>query len=450
MYISLVAAPLLALILGYFTKYIGGTLNNPNEYIFSNNDNIPSYLFMSVVASLFLGLTISAEDIIRDRKVRQREKFLNLSYFSYINSKVLVLIIFSAVQSLLFVLVGNSILEIKGMLFSHWLILFATAVCANLIGLNMSAALNSVVAIYVMIPIILVPQLLFSGVIVNYSKLHKNISHPEYVPFVGDIMVSRWSYEALCVHQFTANKFEKEFYYFDKELSNDTYYASFLIPKLQILLDESLKDIILNKQTPHTNHNLKIIQNEISLISRDYPFNNITYPDTSTLNPHRVTVEDINQTKNLLSQLRTHFSVSFQKANERKNAHYDELSRKLGADNAIYQLSLDYNNKALNNLVLNSNESNQVEEVGYRLIRKYNPVYASSTAINGRAHLFASEKRLGTLSIPTFWFNTLAIGFMSFVFYLILWFNLLRMISRYMERFKFRRMSKRIARYIPR
>jgi len=450
MYISLVAAPFLAAILGYFTKYIGGTLNNPNEYVFSNNDNIPSYLFMSVVATLFLGLTISAEDIIRDRKVRQRERFLNLSYFSYINSKVLVLIIFSAIQSLLFVLVGNSILEIKGMIFSHWLILFSTAVCANLIGLNISAALNSVVAIYVMIPLILVPQLLFSGVIVSYSKLHKNISNPEYVPFVGDIMLSRWSYEALCVYQYTANGFEREFYSFDKELSTDTYYASFLIPKLQILLDESLKDIILNKQTPHTNHNLKIVQNEISLISRDYPIKNITYPDTSILNPYRVRVEDINQTKNLLSQLRSYFTSSFQVANERKNAHYEELSHKLGGDNAIYQLSLKNNNKALNSLVLNSNEINSVEEVGYRLIRRYNPVYASPTAINGRAHLFAPEKRLGSLFIPTFWFNTMAIWFMSFVFYLVLWFNLLRMVSSYMERFKFRRLARRIARYIPR
>jgi amino acid transporter len=52
-------------------------------------------------------------------------------------------------------------------------------------GLNLSAALNSVVAIYVLIPIVLVPQLLFSGVIVNFSKLHKTISHPEYVPFIG-------------------------------------------------------------------------------------------------------------------------------------------------------------------------------------------------------------------------------------------------------------------------
>lgn len=449
MYISLVAAPFLALILGYFTKFIGGTVNNPNEYIFSNNDNIPSYLFMSVIAMLFLGLTISAEDIIRDRKVRQREKFLNLSYFSYINSKVIVLLIFSAIQALLFVLVGNSILEIKGMFFYHWLILFSTSICSNLLGLNISAALNSVVAIYVMIPLILVPQLLFSGVIVNYNKLHKNITNQEVVPVIGDVMLSRWSYEALCVHQFTANRFEKEFFPYNKKLSNDTYYASFLIPRLQIMLDESLKNILMNKNTPRDIHNLKLVQNEVALLSRDFPFKNIVYPDTAELNPQRATVPVINQTKDALMLLRSNFLAEFQKTNSLKDAHYDDLSKKFGGNDGVYRLSLKYQNKALSNLVLNSNEINKIEEVEYRLICRYEPIYASPTAINGRAHLFASEKRLGSLSIPTFWFNIIAIWFMTLVLYLFLWFNVFRMISSYMERFKFRRLAKRIARYIP-
>ncbi|MHC1704532.1 MAG: ATP-binding cassette domain-containing protein [Tenuifilaceae bacterium] len=450
MFISLVAAPFLAIILGYFTKYIGGTLNNPDLYIFSNNDNIPSYLFMSVIAMLFLGLTISAEDIIRDRKVRQRERFLNLSYFSYINSKVIVLLIFSAIQAFLFVLIGNIILEIDGMFFFHWLILFSTAFCSNLMGLNISAALNSVVAIYVMIPLILVPQLLFSGVIVNYNKLHKNITNQEVVPIIGDAMLSRWSYEALCVHQFKANKFEREFYTFNKKLSNDTYYASFLIPRLQIMLEESLKDILLNKNTPRNIHNLKLVQNEIALLTRDYQVKNISFPDTSLLNPNIVSVNEINLAKDYLSKLKSYFQNDFQRTGKQKDAYYDVLSKRLGGTEKVYQLSLKHHNKALSNLVLNSNEVNKIEEFDLRLIRRFDPVYAIPTSITGRAHLFAPEKRIGNLTIPTFWFNTIAIWLMSAVFYLILWTNLFRMISSYMERFKFRRLARRIARYIPR
>ena len=252
------------------------------------------------------------------------------------------------------------------------------------------------------------------------------------------------------MYQFTANDFEKEFYSYNKDLSTSTYYASFLIPKLHVLLDESYKDIVLNRQTAHTKHNLKILQNEIALLSRDYPIIDFNYPDTSTLSPNKVTLVGIENAKEALNQLKNNFNASFQRVSKMKNAHYKELSNRLGGDNAIYQLSMQYSNKALADLLLNSSELTKVEEVGSRLIRRYNPIYASPTTINGRAPLFAPEKRVGNIIIPTFWFNIMAIWFMSFVFYLFLWFNILRMISSYMERFKFRRLARRIARYIPR
>ena len=53
--INFLEAPLLAVILGYFTKYISGTLNDPTAYLFSENENIPAYLFMCVIVALFIG-----------------------------------------------------------------------------------------------------------------------------------------------------------------------------------------------------------------------------------------------------------------------------------------------------------------------------------------------------------------------------------------------------------
>ena len=61
--ISLLGAPLLALLLAYFTKYTTG-----GEYIFSENENIISYLFMCIITSLFLGLIISAEEIVKGQE----------------------------------------------------------------------------------------------------------------------------------------------------------------------------------------------------------------------------------------------------------------------------------------------------------------------------------------------------------------------------------------------
>src|SRR5690606_8249491 len=82
--INLLEAPLLAFILAFIVKYYTTDADGGGEYIFSKNLNLPAYLFMSVIVALFMGLTVSAEEIIRDRKILKREKFLNLSRSSYI------------------------------------------------------------------------------------------------------------------------------------------------------------------------------------------------------------------------------------------------------------------------------------------------------------------------------------------------------------------------------
>ena len=106
MVINLLEAPLLALLLAGIIKYrntAGGT-----AYLFRFNDNIPAYFLMAIIVALFMGLTVSAEEIIRDRKILKREAFLNLSRNSYLMSKLGLLFSLSAIQTLLFVLIGNT------------------------------------------------------------------------------------------------------------------------------------------------------------------------------------------------------------------------------------------------------------------------------------------------------------------------------------------------------
>lgn len=447
--ISMLAAPLLAVIIGFFTKYIHGTATNPGAYIFSENDNLPSYLFMSVVAMIFLGLTISAEEIIKDRKILYREKFLNLSYFSYINSKVIVLFIFSAIQSLMFVVIGQSILEIRGMFWSHWLILFSTAFSANMFGLNLSAALNSVVAIYVLIPIVLVPQLLFSGVIVDYNKLHKKITHPEYVPFIGDIMLSRWSYEALCVQQFKANRYDREFFDYNMNLSNSSYNATFLIPKLQSLLNEVSLDLNSNRANPRINLNLHTLKNELKLLAEDFPIHSFRYPSMAKLNANSIDTTSINSMRLALDTLRQHFNLAYRNEVLKRDNHFKVLAHKLGGNNAVLEFNNQYHNKNLEALVTNRNNIQKIDMVNDRLIRRFEPVYALPTSRFGRAQLFAAYKHIGRYFIPTLWFNTMAIWLLTIILYLALWSDMFRIFSTFVERFKFRKLTARISRYLP-
>ena len=84
--INLLQAPLLALVVSMLTRFAGD-----EGYFFGDNKNFPSFIFMAVVVMLFQGMSISAEEIIRDRALLQRESFLKLSRFSYLNSKIVFL-----------------------------------------------------------------------------------------------------------------------------------------------------------------------------------------------------------------------------------------------------------------------------------------------------------------------------------------------------------------------
>ena len=207
-------APLLAMILAFFIKYFN-LIGNKQEYSFYHNENIPQYIFITIIVGIFLGLTVAAEEINKDKKILVRERFLNLSRGSYLFSKLTILFVISGIQTILFVTIGNFILEIKGMYLEYWLILFSTSCLSNLVGLNISSAFNSAKVIYIIVPLLIIPQLLFSGVIVQFDKLHPSVSNATKVPWIGNMMVSRWAYEALAVEQASNNQLEKN--YFDQK-----------------------------------------------------------------------------------------------------------------------------------------------------------------------------------------------------------------------------------------
>ncbi|MCK5370786.1 MAG: ABC transporter permease, partial [Cyclobacteriaceae bacterium] len=231
--VNFAEAPLLGLIIGYFVRYYNPGDDNQLGYTFANNPNVPYYFLMSIIVALFIGLSISGEEIIKDRRILQREQFLNLSRSSYLSSKVTILFVISAIQTLSFVIIGNLLLGFKGMYLSYWLILFSSACFANLIGLIISSAFDSVITIYIMVPLILIPQLIFNGVAIEFDKLNPRISSSDRVPVLGELMISRWAFEAIMVRQFKDNEYEKHFYEYDKTIADAGYKTGFYLKELE-------------------------------------------------------------------------------------------------------------------------------------------------------------------------------------------------------------------------
>jgi ABC transport system ATP-binding/permease protein len=415
--ISLLVSPLLALLLSYFTKY-----SKAGNYYFSDNENLPAFLFMCVITALFLGLIISAEEIVRDRKILKRESFLNLSWFSYLNSKVMIMFIISAIQTISFILIGNFILEIKDMTLAYWAILFTTSCFANMLGLNISSAFNSVIAIYILIPLILIPQLLFSGVMVKFDRLrsHSQDSN-EYVPIIGDMMTARWSFEALAVEQFKNNKYERNFFNYNLEINQNDWYAYFLIKQLKMDLQICKKYKDSTRYQEDVDGKYYKLNHYIDRLNDLAGFGVITGNWKSSLNRDKFDSPVAVETGHYLDSLQNYFKHRCKVGMDLK----DSVAKKIGREKMM-ELRQKYENRKLNEIMLNELDKDRMIETRDKIIQKYAPVYMRPVSNYGRAQFYAPYKKVGNLSVDTFWFNIIVLWIVTLGLYAALYYNLLR------------------------
>ncbi|MCH8330850.1 MAG: ATP-binding cassette domain-containing protein [Bacteroidetes bacterium] len=417
MVINLLEAPLLAFILAYFVKYFRIDMS---EYLYRYNENIPVFMFMSVVVVLFIGLTMSAEEIIKDQKILKREKFLNLSKGSYLFSKIFIMFTLSAIQTLSFILIGNYILEIKGMTLDYWIILFSSAAYANMLGLNISSAFNSAVTIYILIPFILIPQLLFSGVLVKFEKLNPSIIVYNSVPAIGELMVTRWAYEAMVVNQFTKNKYEREFYELDKIKSNSNFKKDFWISELRAKNDACLNNLGKPEMKEQFESDLKLLHDEIKS-------NRVKFKQLDKLTPETYTAEVSGETAIFLRKLTKYYLKKYNKA-------ADKIDKMITEQTSTDEVKLAFNkvkylhwNQALSELAINKLEFTKQIEVDGELIQQADPVFLDPKHhSNIRAHFFAPRKIFLGSYYDTFWVNMAVIWTYSFLFLITLYFNVFK------------------------
>ncbi len=429
--INLLEAPLLAFILAFIVRYYNADDQLNSGYVFSKNLNMPAYFFMSVIVALFMGLSVSAEEIIRDRKILKREAFLHLSRSSYIFSKISILFMISAIQTFLFVLVAHTILKIEGMFFIHWGILFTSSCFANLLGLNISSAFNSAVTIYILIPILLIPQLILSGVVVKFDKLNPIIGNTATVPLVGDLMASRWAFEASMVSQYKDNKFEKEFYLFDKTMSEADYKKIYFIPELESKLD--FININYKNKEPgiqsEVGKALTLVRNEIGKELEDVGADN--FKSLDHLTPDKFDSATYRQTVDFIDQLEKYYISRYNKADMMKDKKIGSLTSTAQKEKEFEAFRNSYQNEAITELVKNTSETHRIIEKDGKFVQKIYPVYKDPDPehmVDFDAQFYMPSKHFLNRNIDTYFFNLGVIWSMTLVLVLTLYFEVLRKI----------------------
>lgn len=416
--VNLVVAPSLALLLSFFIKYFNISANQ-EIYSFFGNENIPQYIFIAVIVSIFLGLTAAAEEINKDKKILARESFLNLSRQSYLLSKVSILVILSLVQSGLFTLIGNSILEIEGMFLKFWLILFTTSFASNIMGLIISSAFNSAKVIYIVVPLFIIPQLLFSGVIVKFDKLHPSLSNATTVPWIGNVMASRWSYEALSVELLSQNELESQLLDFKCARSEAQWKKDYWIPQIKNQLAVVTKpDVSSNIRAAA----LEMLRNEIA--SEDLHWNNLSCKNClNILKGSEIKSEaDIQPIDEFLNIIRLQSINTINRYNDSLQFRIEEMGSE-----KYNELKERYVNESLLDIATNRLENKKFIQLNGKIYQNDDAIYHDPKGTSFfNTHFYAPYKYVFKTKMTTYWANLMVLWIMCLIAYVVLYFDMLR------------------------
>jgi ABC-type multidrug transport system ATPase subunit len=261
--ITMGVAPVLAVLIATILRY-----SDSGKYDFASAYHIPTFLFLSLIVAMFLGLTNSADDIIRDRAVLQRERNLNVRLSYYVISKTVTLGIFALLQCILFVWIGNYVLQIRGMFWIYLGIVFMTAMGGVSLGLLVSSLVSDPKTAANIVPLVLIPQIIMGGALIKYEDMNRNLAlvyalthwfkeHPNkeqgkkmdsklQVPFVCQFIAMRWSYEELVVAQAKLNPLARRQERVDREIHR--------------IVDK-------NDQAPETMKRLTVLKDVLAMLS---------------------------------------------------------------------------------------------------------------------------------------------------------------------------------------
>ena len=280
-----------------------------------------------------------------------------------------------------------------------------------------------------MIPLLLIPQMILSGLLFSFDKLNNIISTKGKVPIVADMMASRWAYEAMAVYQFKNNSYEKSFYSYEKLESQADYKSSFFIDKLI----EKRKFIVDNIQSKDDSV-LRIVSNNLELIRTSIKGDYFTR-GLEKINPqsswslNKYTPEFNTALENYLASYKQFYQGIYNKAVAAREKIIYEMENRKGSDYKVYEQKNKYFNESLGDLVKNVSGKTRILEYNGELVQQINPIFTDPKPKNlfdYRAQFFAPVKYFLGIQIDTFIFNILVIWLVSAVFYSTLYFELLR------------------------
>ncbi len=378
MLMNLLQAPLLAIFLATFTRFQDGAVG----YSYRLSENLPQFLFISVIVSLFLGLSFSAEEIFRDRPLLKRERFLKLNWNAYLTSKIALMFSLSALQSFMYSSISILILEIPNAFSTLFWTLFSLSAFANLLGLNLSSAMRSAKTIYVMIPLLIIPQIIFGGAIIRFDRFNPVFTEVDRVPWVGNIMASRWGFESIAVDLSRNNAAVQPFINCEDRLERSAWRRDFWFKSFQSIEDASSR-------------------------SREWEG---ALKELESWNHSTVSIRDA-------EQLRAAYREEYKRAFHQR----DSLRTQLSKEYDLKALKDNHQNESLHSWVMQTDRTRRVSMTRRGLIQETSFIHQLPLGQQAwNAPFYVPFKKIGPWTLSTPHFNRLILWSMILVMYLAL------------------------------
>lgn len=387
LFVQILLPAVLALLIGFISRA------GADNYTFIDNPNVPAALLMIVVAALFSGMVSTGTFINGDAGFHFRDVIVDRKQGAYFTAKLFQSFVGSVVAAFIYTAIFVYSLGFLGMFLSYFLVLWLTVWFGSIVGLVLSKWFKSVAMVYLLIPAIIIPQLMFSGLVIDYDNLPQIVKNKQYTPIVADLCVARWAFEAMAVTQYATNDYEFYFFPTHVDLSETNYYLYYFLPALSEIAQKDMDyaaTVLANEKKKHA-----------------------SFPAIDA---------DVMQQIRFLKQV---YSNKRSMLTEEEDLIRTQLAK-------VYDLNdfaEKYTNKSLRVLVCSLNKQVQILDTHEGLERKYMPIYYIPHHPLGRAQMFAPMKRIGRYLMPTKYFNSMIILIMNFLLGLLLFLKTQRRFS---------------------
>jgi hypothetical protein len=186
---------------------------------------------------------------------------------------------------------------------------------------------------------------LFSGIIVKFDKLHPWFASERSVPWIGNIMASRWAYEGLAVTQFMENRYEKQFYPLDRRMKTANWKKDLWIRELENASGNVRRALADLSTSAGMEHDLSLLRGELERETK--ALNGFEVPLMDRLEPGRVDLKVLDQVDAALRTLTQHYRTAYKTAEAEKEQLITQLTG-TSVNRSEYFAQLDaYRNESL-------------------------------------------------------------------------------------------------------